>query len=207
MVISVVEMSILGAIIDELVAVIEAIGYIGIFILMTLESAGVPIPSEIVVTFAGYLAAEGKMDFWMVVLISSFANLTGSIIFYYIGVYVGRPFIKRYGRYLLMDERHLAITEEWVRKYGNLAIFIGRVTPAVRTYISIVAGIGLMDLFPFIILTIIGSIIWNFMLAYIGFLLGEHWESILPYLDIIGIVAVIIGLVFIIYVLKYWGRR
>lgn len=198
-------MSLVGALIDELASIIESIGYLGIFILMTLESAGIPIPSEIVVTFAGYLASEGRMDFWMVVIVSSLANLTGSIIFYYIGIHVGRPFIKRYGKYLLMDERHLEITEEWVRRYGNLAIFIGRVTPAIRTYISIVAGIGLMDLAPFIILTIIGSLIWNFMLAYIGLLLGEHWETILPYLDYIAIIAVIIGIILIIYLFKYWG--
>jgi membrane protein DedA with SNARE-associated domain len=185
-------MSILGTVIIWITEFIEMIGYPGIFVLMMLESAGIPIPSEAVVTFAGFLASQGKMDFWLVVIYSSISNLVGSIIFYYIGYYLGRPFIENYGRYIWLDRRHLELAEEWFSKYGNIAVFIGRVMPAVRTYISFPAGLAKMPLLPFTILTIIGAFIWNFMLAYIGVILGENWYIIVDYLDIIGIIAIII---------------
>ncbi len=194
-------MSVLAGLIEWVTSVIEAVGYEGIFILMVLESAGVPIPSEAVVTFAGFLSARGKLDFWLVVLDSTAANLVGSIILYYVGYYLGRPFIEKYGKYFFLDITHVEWAEKWFEKYGSITVFIGRVTPAIRTYISLPAGMGKMNMPKFIVYTIAGSLIWNYFLAYVGILLGENWEVIIPYLDTIGIAAVVVALIIFVYYL------
>lgn len=187
--------SVTAGLIEFIISIIARIGYAGIFITMTLESAGVPIPSEVVVPFAGYLSVRGDLDFFMVVVVSTSANMVGSLILYYIGIYYGRLFVIEYGKYLLLEERHLYYVEELFAKYGSVITFIGRITPGVRTYISIVAGMGRMKLFPFILYTIIGSFIWNWVLAYVGVLLGENWESIVPYLDLMALVALVVLIV------------
>ena len=191
-------MSIFGTLIKWVTEFIEIIGYPGIFVLMMLESAGIPIPSEAVVTFAGFLASQGRLDFWLVVVYSSISNLVGSIIFYYVGYYLGRPFIEKYGKYIWLDKRHLELAEKWFDRYGNITVFIGRILPAVRTYISFPAGVAKMPIVPFMILTILGSIIWNFMLTYLGVILGENWMFIVNYIDAIGIMAIIIIIIVII---------
>lgn len=196
--------SITAGLIEYLISIIASIGYGGIFITMSLESAGVPIPSEVVVPFAGYLSVRGQLDFNLVVLVSTLANLSGSIALYYIGLYYGRKFVVKYGKYLLLEERHLDYVEDLFNRYGSIITFVGRVTPGVRTYISIVAGMGRMSMPPFVFYTVVGSVIWNWLLAYLGVLLGENWESIVPYLDILAIVALVI-LVVLIYV--YLRRR
>ncbi len=189
--------SITAPLIEYIISIIDSIGYLGIFVTMTLESAGVPIPSEVVVPFAGYLSVRGDMDFYAVVLVSTLANLVGSIILYYIGFFYGRVFVIKYGKYLLLEERHLTYVEDLFSRYGSIITFVGRVTPGVRTYISIVAGMGKMAMPPFILYTIIGSFIWNWLLAYIGVLLGENWESIVPYLDMMAVVALILLAIFL----------
>ena len=198
-------MSILAGLIEWITGLIEVVGYEGIFILMTLESAGIPIPSEAVVTFSGFLSARGRLDFWLVVIDSTLANLFGSIILYYIGYYLGRPFVERYGRYFFIDKSHIDLAEKWFGKYGNVAIFIGRVTPAVRTYISLPAGIGRMNIGGFILYTVVGSSIWNFFLTYVGVWMGKNWEAVIPYLDTVGITALIVVLGILIYYLRMKG--
>jgi len=189
--------SITAPLIEYIISIIDSIGYLGIFVTMTLESAGVPIPSEVVVPFAGYLSVRGDMDFYAVVLVSTLANLVGSIILYYIGLFYGRVFVIKYGKYLLLEESHLTYVEDLFSRYGSIITFVGRVTPGVRTYISIVAGMGKMAMPPFILYTVIGSFIWNWLLAYIGVLLGENWESIVPYLDMMAVVALILLAIFL----------
>lgn len=194
--------SITAGIIEYIISIIASIGYIGIFFTMSLESAGIPIPSEVVVPFAGYLSVRGELDFNLVVLVSTFANLTGSIALYYIGLFYGRRFVIRYGKYLLLEERHLDYVEDLFNRYGSVITFIGRVTPGVRTYISIVAGMGRMAMTPFIFYTVVGSLIWNWLLAYLGVLLGENWESIVPYLDTLAVIALVAMAILVFLYLK-----
>lgn len=174
---------------------ISAGGYFGVFILMALESMIAPVPSEVVMPFAGYLALQGKFNFWLVLLASSLGSIFGSLASYYIGIYGGRPFILKFGKYLLLDEEHLDWTEKWFREKGEKTIFISRFIPVVRHLISIPAGIARMPMGKFLAYTFIGASIWNFILLYAGLKLGNHWEKIHEYsseLDVIFIVATVL---------------
>jgi len=179
---------------------ISSWGYIGIFITMMLESALIPIPSEIVIPFAGFLAYMGEMNIWLIVLVSTFANLVGSIVAYVIGKYLGRGFIERYGKYVLLDMRHLELVERWFDKYGSLTVLFSRMLPVVRTVNALPAGIGKMNFFKFCLYTFIGSIPWNLALVFVGYLLKENWsilEKYSLYIDILAILAVAAVIFFI----------
>jgi len=199
-------MSFTAWIIEYIASLVEYLGYPGIFILMTLESSGIPIPSEAVVTFAGFLASRGVFNLYMIILISTLANLTGSIIFYYLGYIYGESFVHKYGRFLRINDSHIKFIEKWFDRYGDITVFIGRITPAIRTYISLPAGMGKMNKNRFIILTLVGSLIWNLFLAYIGLWLGDNWISIVEYLDIIAVIAMII-IIIILFYLKRIGWK
>lgn len=179
---------------------ISNLGYPGILFLMALESACMPVPSEIVMPFAGYLVWEGSttMSFWGVVIIGSLGCTIGSIVAYAAGFYAGRPLILRYGRYVLLREKHLVSAEKWFAKYGDEATFLARLTPVIRTVISLPAGIAKMNFKKFVFYSFAGSVPWNIMLTYVGFWLGPNWESVkgvFRYLDVmvlLGIVAVVV---------------
>ncbi len=178
---------------------ISTFGYSGIVLLMTIESACVPVPSEIVMPFAGYLVYEGSTGMTLVgVGLAGAVGCTfGSIIAYVVGMYAGRPLILRYGRYILITPKHLDMAERWFQKYGDWAAFLSRLMPIVRTFISLPAGIARMDFKKFVILSFLGSVPWTFMLAYVGYVLGPSWEDIMGIfhgLDIL-IVAVAVALV------------
>lgn len=173
--------------------------YLGIFLLMAAESAVIPIPSEIVMPFSGYLVYTGNLDIWLVTLVATLANLVGSWIAYFVGLKLGRAWILKYGRYVLLRESHLEHAERWFEKYGDKAVFLSRLTPAVRTVISLPAGIAKMDLKKFSLYTFVGSIPWNFALTYLGCLLGQNWsivESYFKYVDIILVVAIVVIIAF-----------
>lgn len=181
---------------------IETYGLLGIMITMTLESALVPLPSEVIMPFAGFVSwSKGSwLFFWQSVTVATLGNLLGSVILYYIGIFGGRPLIIKYGKYLLISERELRNAEEWFQKRGDIAILIGRMMPAVRTVISLPAGMFRMNIIKFMVFTVVGSIPWNIILAYFGYILGMHWMMILNYsvyMDIIGILALIILIVII----------
>lgn len=189
-------------IIEIIVAGMSASGYFGLFLLMALESMIAPVPSEVVMPFAGYLVLQGKLDFWASVFVSGFGSIFGSLASYYIGFYGGRPFILKYGRYVLLEEEHLMWTEKWFKKQGDKTIFISRFIPVVRHLISIPAGIARMSLHKFIIYTFIGATAWNLILLYAGYKLGSHWSKIHEFskeLDIIFIAAVILFLVYFLW--------
>ena len=180
--------------------IIEKIGYLGVFILMTLESALIPIPSEIVMPFSGFLVAEGKMNFWLALLVGTLGNLTGSLIAYLLGYFIGIDPIKKAGKYLLIREEHLEKAEKLVEKYRIYASFIGRLLPAVRTIISLPLGMVKTELKPFLVLTFTGSLIWNIVLLYLGVILRENWiiiEHYGFYLDIIAVLVVVLLLVYV----------
>ena len=187
-------------ILEFITGLIASWGYAGIFVTMMLESALIPIPSEAVLPFAGFLAYMGEMNIWMVVLVSTLANLAGSIIAYYIGKYLGRPFVEKYGKYLLLNMGHLQLVENWFAKYGNLTVLFSRMLPLIRTYNSLPAGMGKMNFPKFCIYTFLGSIPWNLALVLLGWVLKQNWailEKYSIYLDILA-VFVVAGVIYYI---------
>jgi len=187
-------------IIEFITRLIATLGYPGIFITMTLESMLVPIPSEAVMPFVGFLAYEGKMDIWTAVLVSSLANLSGSLIAYAVGRYLGRGFIQKYGKYVLLNMHHLELTEQWFLKYGSVAVLFSRMLPVVRSIIALPAGIGKMNIWRFCLFTFIGSLPWNLGLIYAGYVLKENWgmlEKYTVYIDIVAVTAIVAVLVYL----------
>jgi membrane protein DedA with SNARE-associated domain len=184
--------------------IIASSGYFGVFFLMMLESAVVPIPSEIVMPFAGFIASTGGFNIWLVVLAGTVGNLVGSLVAYFVGLYLGRGFIFRYGKYVLLEKKYLLMTEKWFKKKGDKTIFFSRLLPVIRTVISLPAGIGRMNLGKFMAYTFVGSIPWNVAQTYIGVILGKNWNLISRYSDVIDILLGILIVAFVIwFVLKH----
>ncbi len=190
-------------------AIIEKIGYLGIFILMTLESALVPIPSEIVMPFAGFLVWSGKMDLTLVVLSGTLGNLVGSFILYKLGEGPGLKFIEKYGKYFMIGEPEVAQAQQLFSRYGSLIIFTGRMLPAVRTVISLPAGISRMNLPKFLAYTFLGSVPWNLALTYVGLVLGEHWVVIEKYARVLDYVVIVLAIIAVLafYIYKTRNRK
>lgn len=165
-----------------IIHIISSLGYFGITALMALESACIPIPSEIIMPFSGYLVWEGRFMLMSVILWGTIGNLIGSIIAYLVGFYGGRPFIEKYGKYILLSTRDLDSAENWFKKYGGFSVFFSRMVPVVRTFISFPAGIAKMPFWKFSLYTFFGSFPWAFFLTYyIGVIGGENWKSMEPY--------------------------
>ena len=193
---------------ETVIHLIESLGYWGIFLGMTIESACIPLPSEIIMTFAGYVVYEGKMAFWGVILVGTIGNLVGSLIAYYVGWWGGRPLLEKYGKYILITHNKLNLADEWFEKYGHEAVLISRMLPGLRTFISLPAGMTHMNLKKFILYTVVGSLPWCFVLTYIGVLMGPNWttiESYFHYLDILVGIGIVVFLVYIIY--HYRGKE
>jgi membrane protein DedA with SNARE-associated domain len=183
--------------------VIDIAHYPGVFFLMMLESMVVPIPSEAVMPFAGFLAFEGKMSMPWIALWSTLGSITGSIISYWLGMYGGRPLVLKVGKYLLLNVHHLDATERFFTRRGPITVFICRFIPVVRHFISIPAGIGRMPLKSFIPMTLIGALIWNVFLAWAGYKLKQNWESLRGYFHWIDIaIVVIIGLLIVAFIVR-----
>jgi membrane protein DedA with SNARE-associated domain len=189
---------------DHITQFISSIGYAGVFILMTLESAAVPVPSEVVMPFAGYLAYQGVFNLFLITIVGAVGCTAGSVISYYVGRNGGRPFIEKYGQYLFIKSSHMELAETWFNKYGDRAVFFSRLLPVVRTFISLPAGLGKYDLKKLVMFSFIGSLPWCFALAYVGFSLGPLWKNIIGFfneLDILVIAAIIMV------VLYYWKMK
>jgi membrane protein DedA with SNARE-associated domain len=160
-----------------IVATISAMGYSGIVLLMAIESACIPLPSEIIMPFSGYLVSRGEMTLWGVSVAGAFGCVVGSLVAYWAGMYGGRPFIERYGRYILLSRHDLDIADRWFAKYGEIIVFVSRLLPAIRTFIAFPAGVARMNLTRFCIYTFAGSLPWCLGLAYVGQKLGEQWDK------------------------------
>ncbi|MEI6347957.1 MAG: DedA family protein [Bacteroidota bacterium] len=185
------------------VAIIAATSYPGIFFLMMLESMVFPVPSEAVMPFAGFLIVDGQLSFFGVIFAATLGSIVGSLLSYAMGYYGGKPFILKFGKYLLLDSHDLDITERFFQKYGSLTIFIGRFIPIIRHLISIPAGIGKMNLVKFSLYTIVGAAIWNSFLTYVGFKLKSNWEEVMKYSHTIDIVVIILFVI----VVGYYGYK
>jgi membrane protein DedA with SNARE-associated domain len=160
---------------------IDIWGYWAIFFGMALESANIPIPSELIFGFAGYLVYLGKLNFALATISGVLGGLLGSIASYAVGYYGGRPFIARYGKFFFVNRNKMELAERWFERYGLTAVFIGRFLPVVRTFISLPAGVGRVNFTKFIIYTLLGSIPWTIALIYLGDALGENWRLIVAY--------------------------
>lgn len=185
-----------------IIQTISSSGYYGIFLLMIAESALIPIPSEIIMPFSGYLSSTGKLDPILVIAAGSIGNLVGSIIAYVIGAKIGREIILKYGKYILIKKTHLEWAESFFKKHGDRSTFVSRLMPAIRTYISLPAGIAKMNIKKFAIYSLFGSIIWSAMLTVIGMKLGQEWQTIRKYWDYVDVVAIAIIIAVIIILIR-----
>jgi membrane protein DedA with SNARE-associated domain len=164
-----------------IVAIISAMGYGGIVLLMAIESACVPLPSEVTMPFSGYLVSTGRFDLVLVALAGAVGCLLGSYVAYFVGTSGGRWMLLRYGRYILIAPHEIELADRFFERWGSYAVFISRLLPVVRTFIALPAGVARMRLLPFTIYTLLGSFIWCFALAWIGMKLGQHWAQVGPY--------------------------
>lgn len=171
---------------------ISSLGYPGILVLMAIESACIPLPSEVIMPFSGYLVFAGRFDIWLVGIAGALGCNLGSILAYFIGAYGGRPLIDRYGKYVLLSRHDLERADKWFQKYGEATVFFSRLLPVIRTFIAFPAGVAKMNFTKFNIYTFLGSLPWCLALAYAGVKLGENWESLKVYFHKLDIV---IGLV------------
>lgn len=189
------------------VNVISTLGYGGIFFLMVLESALIPIPSEIIMPFSGFLVFEEKFSFLAVVLWGTFGNLAGSIIAYLIGFYGGRPLIEKYGKFILISQRELEWADKWFQKYGGSSVFFSRMLPAVRTFISLPAGLAKMPFLKFCLYTFFGSLIWSFSLTYAGIIMGENWRGLEVYFRKFDWAIAVLAILFLSWFVYYKIRN
>ncbi len=183
-----------------IIAFIESTTYLGIFILMALESALIPIPSEITMPFSGFLASKGQLSLWLVILTGTLANLAGSYAAYFIGYLLEETvlenLIKKYGKFVLISHQDYQRANKWFAKYGDKIIFISRLLPGIRTIISLPAGLFKMDLKKFTLYTVVGCFIWSTLLTLIGYYMGENWvklESYFRKFDILIVVIIVIA--------------
>ena len=160
-----------------IVATISTLGYSGIVLLMAIESACIPLPSEIIMPFSGYLVSTGELNLWAVGFAGAVGCVLGSLVAYWVGMYGGRPFIEQYGRYILLSRHDLDIADRWFAKYGEIIVFVSRLLPAIRTFIAFPAGVARMNLTRFVVYTFAGSLPWCIGLAYVGQKLGEQWDQ------------------------------
>jgi membrane protein DedA with SNARE-associated domain len=196
----------LHEVINWLITTIGSMGYIGIFLLMALESSLVPIPSEIIMPPAGYLVQQGKMNMALVILSGTSGSLFGAYLNYFGAHYLGRPFLLKYGRYVLITEEHLRRVEDYFKTHGEISTFIGRLLPVIRHLISLPAGLAGMNHIKFSIYTLLGASIWVSVLTLIGYFLGQNEALIKEYyhqviIDVLAASALLV----IIYI--FWHRR
>ena len=177
-----------------IVDTIGAYGYFAIFVLMMLESALIPIPSEVTMVFGGFLVARGELDFIAVGMIGAVANVVGSWLAYYLGRVGGRPLAERWGRFIFLRKKELDRADEWFEERGELTVFVSRLLPVIRTFISFPAGVSRMPFGRFTLYTFLGCLPWSFALTWAGVLLGENWEVFLrhsrPVVIGVGVITV-----------------
>ena len=188
--------------------IISSLGYTGIVVAMAIERACIPLPSEVIMPFSGYLVSQGRFSLWGVSLAGALGCTLGSAVAYTAGAYGGRPFIMKYGRYFLISSHELDLADRWFARYGMAATFISRLLPVIRTFISLPAGIARVPVIPFLALAFLGSLPWSWALAYIGMLLGEHWDrvgGVLHSLDVVIVLALVAGVAWFLW--RHWPRR
>ena len=189
---------IISLVTNFIINTISSLGYLGVGVLMAIESACVPLPSEVIMPFAGYLVAQGRFTMLGVTLAGALGCLVGSVVAYAVGALGGRGFIEKYGKYILISHHDLAIADNFFNKYGSGAIFFSRLLPVVRTFISLPAGIAKMNFSKFTVYSFLGSVPWSFGLAYLGKIMGDNWDTLGVYFhrfDFVIVIIILIGVV------------
>ncbi len=197
------------AFIDEIVIpflnnLYGAVGYLGVMVAMAIESAMVPLPSELILPYAGFLVSDPSQlepltgspwNFWIVVIFATIGNTLGSLVAYAIGAFGGRPFLERYGKYVLIRPHEIELADSFFQRHGNATVFIGRLLPIVRTFISFPAGVARMPIVPFIAYSTAGAFLWSMLLVWAGTILGANWADIRHMLQPFDLaIAVMVGL-------------
>jgi len=178
-------------------------GYLGIFLLMLIESSFIPFPSEIVLVPAGYLASKGDMNFALILFFSLLGSIGGALVNYFAALYVGRKFLLKFGKYFFVSEKALNKMETFFAKHGAISTFSGRLIPGIRQLISIPAGLSKMDLKVFILYTALGALVWSIILVALGYIIGENQDLIKEYLSlIVTITLACVTIITAIYIYK-----
>jgi membrane protein DedA with SNARE-associated domain len=199
---------ILEALASFVIFVISMMGLPGIVLLMAIESACIPLPSEVIMPFAGYLVFLGKYSLWSVGLAGAIGCVVGSVPAYYLGMYGGRPLIVKYGKYILMSRHDLDMADRWFQRHGEATVFFARLLPVIRTFIAFPAGVARMEMKRFLIYTFAGSLPWCLGLAYIGMVMGERWPVLREYFhkfDLLIGAVIVAGIVW--YVRRHLKHR
>jgi len=200
-------------VIPFLTSLYAALGYGGVLVAMAIESAMIPLPSELILPFAGFLVSDptqlepltgGPWNFWIVVIVATVGNTIGSLIGYGIGAWGGRPFLERWGRYLLIRQHEIELADHFFQKYGSATAFFSRLLPIVRTFISFPAGVARMNVFKFVVYSTAGAFIWSIILVQLGVVFGQRWTEIRHLLQPfdLGIAVLVIAAI----VLFVWWR-
>ena len=191
-----------------IIDLIDATGYVGIFLAMLVEGVFTPIPSELIMPFAGYVAYSGELNFFMVIVIGSVGAAVGSFIAYLLAYHLGRPLIDRYGLFFGLDREKMASAERWFGRWGVWGIFIGHSLPGIRSIISFPAGLSKMDRRKFVTFTFAGAMVWNTVLVTAGFTLGENWVQFWEGTDGLDYVILgALGLVLAVYYIYHRNRK
>ena len=190
---------------DIFLQFIDSWGYYAVAILMGLENACIPIPSELILGFAGYMIFAERMTFTMAMVAGMVGGMLGSFFAYYVGHFGGRPFVDKYGKYFFVKKSHVDIAQNWFDKYGIKAVFFSRMLPVVRTFISLPAGFAHVDMKQFFIFTFLGSLPWTALILFLGMMLGESWKVMMEVGHEISLVVA--ALIVIIVVVLYWRYR
>ena len=182
-------------------------GSVAVAVLMAAENACIPIPSELILGFAGYLIFAGKMTFAGAMIGGMVGGMAGSIFAYYVGDKGGRPFVDKYGKYFFVKKSHVDLAQEWFDKYGVKAVFFSRLLPVVRTFISLPAGFARMNFFKFIVLTFVGSLPWTVFIIGCGMALGENWELLMAIGHQASLIFVIVSALIIGFMYYRWKKK
>ena len=189
-------------IIPFLEQVYRTIGYVGVLLAMAIESACIPLPSEIVLPLAGWMVARGEFDFWAASLAGTFGCTLGSAVAYWVGALGGRPILLRYGKYVLISAHEIDVADRWFGRYGEDAVFFGRLLPVVRTFISFPAGVSRMPFGRFLLYSTLGSFPWSVALVFAGKLLGDNWivvREIAHQIDYLIIAVILAAVAYYVY--------
>lgn len=198
----------ISTLVEWVMTLISSAGYWGVFLSMIIESFFVPFPSEVIMPFSGFLAAEGRFDIWMLALVGGIGSYVGTLPFYFLG-YIGgdtvvRKFLQKWGKWIMTTEAELDKSNEIFKKRGKLIVLVGRLIPGIRSVLSIPAGIAKMPFVSYTLYTLVGSTFWSFILGLCGYLLGENWEVVGGYLE--QFKSVIIVIIILIGVYYFWSK-
>ena len=182
-------------------------GYVAVAVLMAAENACIPIPSELILGFAGYLIFAGHMTFSGALLAGMIGGLLGSIFAYEVGAHGGRPFVDKYGKYFFIKKSHVDTAQDWFYRYGLKAVFFSRMLPVIRTFISLPAGFARVDPKRFFTYTIAGSLPWTAAILYAGLMLGENWTDLMEYGHEASLIFVVCSAVAIVYFYLKWRKK